>query len=73
MPEELTVKICRYINKNMRPKYSSNVEFADTCGVDEKTIRLIQQENFNMSLKLFQRICESQEIKMSDVLKAIGE
>lgn len=57
----------------MRPKYSSNVEFADTCGVDEKTIRLIQQENFNMSLKLFQRICESQEIKMSDVLKAIGE
>ncbi len=73
MDSDLTVKICKYINLHFRPKYKSNRDFSLTCEIDEKTVRLIQQENYNLSLKLFKQICDSQEVKMSDVLKEIGE
>jgi DNA-binding XRE family transcriptional regulator len=73
MADELTIKVCRYINENFRPRYKSNREFADSCGVDEKTMRLIQEENYNLSLLLFQRICDSQNVKMSEVLAKIGK
>ena len=73
MENELSVKVCRYIYKNFRPKYKSNREFADCCGIDEKTVRLIQQESYNPSLNLFKQICEVQGVKMSKVLSEIGE
>jgi DNA-binding XRE family transcriptional regulator len=73
MADELTIKVCRYINENFRPRYKSNREFADSCGVDEKTMRLIQEENYNLSLLLFQRICDSQSVKMSEILAKIGK
>ena len=71
--DEFTSKLCNYIIKNFRSKYASNRDFALTCGIDEKTVRLIQQEKYNLSLKLFHQICESQNVKMSDVLREIGE
>ena len=71
--DELAIKVCRYIHQNFRSEYTSNREFANDCGVDEKTIRLIQQEKYNLSLKLFKQICESQNIKMSDVLIELEE
>lgn len=70
---DLTYKLCRYININFRPNYKSNRDFSLTCGIDEKTVRLIQQENYNLSLKLFKQICDSQNVKMSEVLKNINE
>jgi hypothetical protein len=73
MDSDLTVKICKYINSNFRPKYKSNRDFSLTCEIDEKTGRLIQQENYNLSLKLFKQICDAQNVKMSDVLREIGE
>jgi len=73
MSEALTIKICKYIYTNFRSKYSSNREFAADCGIDEKTVRLIQQEKYNLSLLKFKQICDSQEVKMSDVLKNIEE
>ncbi len=73
MKDEFTSKICRYIYKNFRLKYKSNIEFANTCDIDEKTVRLIQQEKYNMSLNLLKKICDSQGVKISDVLKAIEE
>lgn len=73
MSEELTGKLCKYINKNFRPKYKSNRDFSLTCGIDEKTVRLIQQESYNMSMKLFKQICDAQNVKMSEVLKEIQE
>lgn len=71
--EDVTVRLCRYINKNFRPKYKSNVDFALECGIDEKTVRLIQQEKYNLSISLLKRICDSQDVKLSEVLKAIQE
>lgn len=73
MNEELTLKVCRYIHQNFRSKFKSNREFADSCGIDEKTVRLIQQEKYNLSLNLFKQICETQNVKMSQVLKEIEE
>lgn len=73
MDNELTVKICRYIHNNFRLKYKSNRDFALSSGVDEKTVRLIQQEKYNLSLSKFKQICDSQNVKMSDVLKDIEE
>lgn len=73
MEEELIIKVCRYIHKNFRSKYKSNREFADSCGIDEKTVRLIQQEKYNMSLKLFKQICDAQDVNMSEVLASIKE
>jgi DNA-binding XRE family transcriptional regulator len=73
MESELTLKICRYIHKNFRSQYKSNMEFADACGIDEKTVRLIQQEKYNLSLLKFKQICDAQSTKMSDVLKDISE
>lgn len=71
--EELTIKLCRYIHQNFRSKYKSNRDFALSCGVDEKTIRLIQQEKYNPSLSLLKRICDSQNVKMSQILSEIDE
>jgi DNA-binding Xre family transcriptional regulator len=73
MDSELTSKICQYIHKNFRSKYNSNREFADVCGVDEKVVRLIQQEKYNLSLNKFKQICDAQSVKMSDILKEINE
>lgn len=73
MGNELIIKVCRYIHQNFRSKYKSNREFADSCGIDEKTVRLIQQEKYNLSLNLFKQICDAQEVKMSDVLAEIEE
>ena len=70
---ELTIKLCRYINDNFRSKHKSNRDFSLTCGIDEKTGRLIQQENYNLSLKLFKQICDAHNVKMSLVLLAIDE
>lgn len=73
MEQELAGKVCRYIYKEFRPKYKSNREFADSCGIDEKTVRLIQQEVYNPSLNLFKQICDAQGVKMSFVLTEVGE
>ncbi len=73
MEKEFTEKICRFIYDNFRKKYKSNLEFALTAGIDEKTVRLINQENYNLSLLKFKQICDSQNIKMSEVLNRIGE
>ncbi len=73
MDNELTVKLCKYIYQTFRVKYKSNRDFALSCGIDEKTVRLMQQEKYNLSMLKFKQICDSQNIKMSDVLKDINE
>jgi len=73
MDYEITVKLCRYIHQNFRSKYKSNRDFAVSCGIDEKTVRLIQQEKYNLSILKFKQICDTQNIKMSNVLKDIEE
>jgi|GEM_PF-3679513 len=73
MSEVFTASLCRYINEHFRSQYKSNRDFALTCGIDEKTVRLIQQEKYNLSMKLFKQICDANNVKMSIVLSEIGE
>ena len=70
--KDILVKIGNYIEKKAKAKFKSNVEFADVCEVSESTIRRIQQGEQNISIKVLKRICEALEIKMSDLLKEIG-
>jgi hypothetical protein len=73
MNSNLTPILCKYIYKNFRSKYRSNRDFALDCNIDEKTVRLIQQEKYNMSLRIFKQICDAQNVKMSTVLLEIKE
>ena len=73
MSKDFSKRLCSYIHENFRSKYKSNREFADVAGIDEKVVRLIEQEEYNLSLKKFKLICDSQNVKMSKVLENIGE
>ncbi len=73
MSEDFKKKLCSYIYNNFRSKYNSNREFADAANINEKVVRLIQMGEYNLTLNKFKQICDSQNIKMSTVLKNIGE
>lgn len=73
MSEDFKKKLCSYIHENFRSKYKSNREFADAANINEKVVRLIQQGEYNLTLNKFKQICDSQDIKMSEVLAGIGE
>ncbi len=59
--------ICNYIAKEWISKSKSNRSFALDHNIDEKTVRKILKENgYNMPVKTLQKICEAQEINISD-------
>lgn len=70
--KDVLVKLADSIGKRAKVKFKSNVEFANVCDVNESTIRRILQGQQNISVKVLKRICEALEIKMSDLLKEIG-
>jgi DNA-binding Xre family transcriptional regulator len=70
--KDILVKIGEYIQKKAKGKFKTNVEFADACEVDEKTIRRIFHGEQNLSIKVLKRICESLDIKVSDLMKETG-
>lgn len=74
MPKEkdILLQIADVIGKKAKVKFKSNVEFADTCGVNESTIRRVLQGKQNMSLKTLKVICFHLDIKLSDLFKETG-
>ena len=59
--------ICNYISSEWISKSKSNRSFALDHNIDEKTVRKILKENgYNMPVKTLQKICEAQEINISD-------
>jgi len=71
--KDMLVKLGAHIGRIAQKKYASNVEFANVCDVAESTIRRILAGEQNVSLKVLRRICDALDIKMSDVLKEIGQ
>lgn len=71
--KDILVKIGDYIGKRAKVKFNSNVEFANVCDVNESTIRRILRGEQNISIKVLKRICDALEIKLSDLLKEIGD
>jgi len=70
--KDILIRIGDYINKKAKAKFKSNVEFANVCDVNESTIRRILQGEQNISIKVFKRICDALDIKMSDLLREVG-
>jgi transcriptional regulator with XRE-family HTH domain len=70
--KDVLVKLADSIGKRAKIKFKSNVEFANVCDVNESSIRRILQGQQNISIKVLKRICESLDIKMSELLKEIG-
>jgi DNA-binding Xre family transcriptional regulator len=74
MPKEkdILVLLGDFIGKKAQAKYKSNVEFGNVCDLNESTIRRVLQGKQNLSIKALKRICEALDIKISDLLKEIG-
>ncbi len=70
--KDILVKLADSIGKRAKAKFKSNVEFANVSDVNESSIRRIIKGQQNISIKVLKRICESLDIKMSDLLKEIG-
>ena len=66
------VKMGDVIGKKAKTKYKSNVEFANVCDVSEGTIRRILAGQQNISIKVLKRICDALGIKLSELLKEVG-
>ena len=72
MSKDILVSIGDNLRKKAKAKFKTNVDFASACDVDEKTIRRILNGEQNISLKVLKRICEALEIKISDLMKEVG-
>jgi transcriptional regulator with XRE-family HTH domain len=70
--QDFLQEIGDYLNKKAKVKFKTNVEFAYACDVDEKTIRRVLRGKQNISIKVLKRICEALDIKMSEVLRELG-
>ena len=66
-------KIVEFIRDNWLADSQSNLSFTNSHGIDEKTVRLIKEdENYNISLKTILRICEAREIKLYEFFKLVN-
>jgi DNA-binding Xre family transcriptional regulator len=63
-------KVCTQLAELIRnsPHYKSNRDFALNAGIDEKTLRLILQGKYNMSLKILNRICDCLGVSVCEVI-----
>lgn len=73
MSEEQLQLLGKLINEKAKTKFKSNLDFAVSCDVDEKSIRRILKGKQNFSIQIFSKICASLEIKMSELLSEINE
>lgn len=71
--KDLLVKLGDVIRKRAKAKFSTNVEFASACDVDETSIRRIYLGKQNISVRVLKRIAEALEVKMSDLIKEAGQ
>ncbi len=70
--KDILIKLGDNIAKKAKAKYKSNVEFANVCDVGESTIRRILQGEQNITIKVLKRLCEALDIKISELMKEIG-
>ena len=65
--------IVEFIRDNWLKEIDNNSLFATNHGIDEKTVRSIQDDiNYNISLKTLIRICEAREITLEEFCKLAG-
>ena len=69
--EKVCSKLAELIRKS--PHYKSNRDFAFNAGIDEKTLRLIFQGKYNMSLKILNRICDCLGVSVCDGFEGLKQ
>jgi DNA-binding Xre family transcriptional regulator len=72
MSEDYLINLGRIIEVKAKAKYSSNLEFAYACDINEKSIRRIFKGEQNISLKTLRKICFALNVKMSEILSETG-
>lgn len=72
MSEEFLIKLGQNINVRAKEKFKTNLEFADACDIDETSIRRILKGKQNFSIKIFLKICNALDIKMSELLSELN-
>ena len=69
---EINKKICNYIANEWVNRAKSNRYFAIDHNIDEKTVRkILREDGYEIPILTLSRICEAQEIKISDFFKLI--
>jgi transcriptional regulator with XRE-family HTH domain len=71
--KDMLIRLGDYVGKKAKKKFKSNVEFANVCNVNESTIRRILQGEQNISINVLKNLCDALDIKMSELLKEIGQ
>ena len=72
MSEDFLIKLGQIISVKAKLRYKTNLEFADECGIDEKSIRRILKGEQNFSINIFLKICNALDTKMSDLLSEVN-
>ncbi|MDQ6470085.1 helix-turn-helix transcriptional regulator [Flavobacterium sp. LHD-80] len=72
MSEEILIKLGDNINARAKAKFKTNLEFASACEIDEASIRRILKGKQNFSIKIFLKICNALDIKMSELLSELN-
>ena len=66
--------ICNYISEEWISKSKSKSAFALDYNIDEKTVRrILNDKKYAMRLETLNKICEAQNIKLSDFFKKVEE
>jgi transcriptional regulator with XRE-family HTH domain len=71
MSEEQLIQLGKLINGRAKASFTSNLEFASACDIDEKSIRRILKGKQNFSINIFSKICSALGVKMSELLSEI--
>ena len=72
MSEEFLIKLGDNINTRAKVRFKTNLEFASACEIDEASIRRILKGKQNFSIKIFLKICNALDIKMSELLSELN-
>lgn len=71
--KEYNSKITEYISKEWISKYPSYRSFALDHGIEEKTVRRIQNDkSYNITLLTLSRICDAKGLKLSEFFSKVG-
>ena len=72
--DDFNKAICSYITKNWISQAKSKRAFALDHGIDDKTVRRIEDEDddYQITLETLNKICEAENVKLSEFFKLAG-
>ncbi|MDO5970900.1 helix-turn-helix transcriptional regulator [Flavivirga aquimarina] len=72
--ERVNRLICKYISEEWISKSKSKNAFALDHNIDEKTVRrIISDKKYAMQIETLNKICEAQNIKLSEFFKKVED